>query len=364
MTSTRTLAAACAISALCGTAFAQVVDFDPIPGLEQRANRHQYLTSHNAYDNDTWSLALQLDALNVWDLELDVRFNNEGQSNPLDRYEIFHDCVTAFGTFTLNQACAEVKTTQRYNNGLFFLNIELGDAWGFCDDWDDLTPAQHDRNVDDILKWHFGNAAYTRSDFLSDGSKWPSVQELVRRGKRVIPHIRYQGPSSALERYIKRSASTNNSLIVWNSDNPNAVLDDLDDNHLARYWDSCSSVDWLNALNSGFSFVATDCVYDWFIGPFGQLVHPPYPMYVRTFSLGSQGGTAGLPFVGGAGIIAAGNRASVYSSLAPVSTSHTSRAGIIPVLVTPGTYSVSTAGQVIGGPIILQSRDGSPVTLN
>ena len=381
MMSTKALLAALLVAGIPGSPFAQVVDFDPIPGLEQPANRHQYYSSHNSHL--ITSLALQLDLINVWEIELDVHYVNEGQPSGLDKYQVFHTCADDTDELPLKLAMDQIKATQRFQDGLFFLNIQPGPAPGTlgifgCDDWEDLTTFNHDVNVDNIITSKLGiEKIYTNADFLADGQVWPSVQELVRRGKRVVVHVRYQSPNynpvNTSLKFLKRSSGLDSSLAFWNSDDENASFMDLGDKHMARYYPSdsiCESIfepgNWNDAINSGFNFPATNCVdvSDDFLEQLDRF-HPPYPMYaISTFS--SFGiGTALAELSGASGVLnAIQTWVQHYNGLFPLSPSHTSRAGIIPILMSSGTYDFSGSGGVIDGPVILQSRFGTPVTLN
>ncbi len=375
MNTRRALPAFLALAVLASIQSGQLPAFDAIPELEPRANRHQYYSSHNSYAR-TATLSAQLDFYNVWEIELDVRFNNEGQTDPDDRYEIFHDCTTV-GTRTLKQALSEIKGTRRFQDGLFFLNIELGDAVGPCDDWDDLPPETHDANVESIILAELGfSNIYRETEFTApapDDGRWPSVQELVRRGKHVIVHMVYQGNSGG--QFFRRGTGVNASgRVIWNSDDEDASLLDLGDRHMARYYPSgltgpgCIPIleqgDWDDAYANGFNFPSTNCVSDSGFLALRRRFHPPYPMYATNVANPLlQYGTPGSRFSGVAGLAQAVGWVQMYNARPPIAPSHTSRAGVIPILMAPGSYPVSSGGVRLEGPIVLQSENGAPVTI-
>jgi hypothetical protein len=333
-----------------------------VEGLEPRMNRHQFFGSHNAYQDDQ-SITSQLDGWNVWMIELDVRWENGA-------YRVFHHCLDGAGSASFDTYLSEIAATERIKDGLFFLNLEVGPAWGTCDEWGEKNPGQHMYDIEEILKAEFGESAFYSNSTLKnlDNNQWPSVQELLRRGIHIVPISNWTHgmfhPMGQPEDFGDLGD------FFWNNDDPYVSIPTLGDKFMSRFWEgaSCAGEDEdeiLDAVDNGFNFIDTNCVGE-INGDYSSkepFFHPPYPMYVvKDFNPGLFArGTHDQPFQNGlGGLLAAVNRISQYNQLAPPSTEpgHTSRASIIPVRMEPGTYDVGS-GYYLNTPVTLQVDGGS-----
>ena len=377
------------LAVLAGADAAQ--DFGVVDGLEPLANRHQYYSSHNSYPIDFWpisndppSLTSMLDGWNVWEIELDVRYNDEGQSNWKDKYEIFHDCWTAIGTYKLSEALSEITQTTRWQDGFFFLNLETGDAPGTCDDW--VDGQTHIPEIVQLVLDHFPiQSIFTENDWNPSGvegeAAWPSIQELVRSGKRVaiFCNDRIQGswgvPKIFLHRSQPLSFGDPNSA-QWNIDESDKTIPPIGDGNMSRYFPADSlctlgeELDWDEAWWSGFNFPATNCIDNSEFYEERFYFHPPYPMYAVPLDLNQHAdhwGVVNDPLEGVDELLwTIENWIQFYNSRPPIAPSGASRAGIIPIKMKGGhPWDFTNGGaspQVLEGPVVLVA-DSSVVTL-
>lgn len=309
-----------------------------VPG-ESRANRHQYVSLHNAYQGEP-NVADALDRWNVWDLELDVRWRDDfGYTG----FYILHHCADPSGEGPLSDYLIPISSTKRVQDGFFFLNIEFGD--GYLCLFNAVFPSNYlDLFEAEILNYFTLSEIYTWQDLVADGMKWPSTQELIRRGKRVAIHInRYDDRLTPI--FFRRAglSASGGTLAFYNTgDETENGASILGDRYFSRRYPaaSClgeSNFNWETAFANGFSFPSTNCV-ELRIDDHQYDFYPPTPMYVATSNDGLVGwtGTAGKPHAGGTGLLQAILETQIYESNAGED-----NAGVIKIK--PGAYDVSSA---------------------
>jgi len=364
----------------------------PRPG-ESRANKHQYLSSHNSYQRPV-SIHDQLDHWNVWEIELDVRWNVECFGS--DDFYVLNYCYDPLGgNDWLNNYLGEIAGTQRMQEGFFFLNLELADGpyfqpclGGCLSATVPYFPSDYMVQLEGRMLAYFGlDAIYTWQDFVTDNYAWPSPQELIRRGKHVAINVNDVDGNSLNTIFFRRSpacCNTNYSdnTAFWNTENWSLQPNLSGDRFLARSWPVtgylpayCAIEDksktW-TAYHNGFNFPNTNCVRDFAQDP-NFLVHPPEPMIVVPTTPSSiQLGTWGAPYAEGQGLVNACDRVDAYNAhVVTPSTSPRLHPSTTTILLNPGpagtTYTVSAAGGELKGPVILTRQPGpssNPVVLN
>jgi hypothetical protein len=383
------LATTVALTLASGMVSAQQIEPGGIKaGLETRMNRHQFFGSHNAWQDDL-TLTEQLDGYNVWVVELDVRRINGG-------WEVLHSCIDGEGQAPFNSYIAELAQTQRAEDGLFFLNLEIG-AIGSCDDWEDEMDDLMDtgltvnqviflwmEEIREYLIFWFGiDALYTRDEFdFVDGHKWPSAQELLRRGRHVIPMASYQDNSApwVFHRLDFVEDFGDSEQTFWNSNDHEEDIPNLNDRHMARFWESAncfgeSSSDWIAGVNNGFSIVDTNCVEE-YLGDYAGVAskfHPPVPQYALASAtphpFSTSLGTSLKPWLGAEELLDAFQKIDDYNALAPASNEpgHTSRTTSIPIeLIGAGPWELTDlvpGTLIIDSNVVLQAIPGAPTVL-
>ena len=328
-----------------------------------------YKSSHNAYDRHE-SLASQIDDYNVWQLELDVYDYRGG-------LKVNHNCdpasIDASSTleFLLEKMVSE---SARFRDRFTIIYVDLkGDghdqcvyAWG----------SELGQRLTEAFESRLGKERiYTSAMFVDrDQSRWPSHQELVRRGLNWGVVIDWHGTAPA-------QANPDGVFFAVAQTDPfdssreaaNAVLINVDggcdaapvsvspgstnERWLYRAYpgpcgQNCDQLDgmyWSIAVANRYNFVATNCIdRDHTFQPPTQ---SPDPLLVssRVATTCPQNyaacewGTAGFPFKD---LSAALRRAS------PMTT----------VLVNAGTYTVTASGpMLVGQPMELRAIDGNVV---
>lgn len=348
---------------LSGGALAQhVPETTPRPG-EQRLNRFQYHAIHNAFVRGS-TLAEQVDDWGAFQLELDVWYDNGG-------YDVQHNSCDTVGEDTLESYLADLGGSQALQDGLVFLDLQLHDeASGDCSDGFSDFPANWVTGLRSILESHLGAGVfYTFGEFRDvDQYRWPSLQELLRRGKHVVVF-----KNSTFDDFYFNRQPLNDCRGEWDP-NPissantrvevNTSVDshcwDLGDRWVSRHYPSAqlcfaeSDSAWSDSVDDGFTFVATNCDDD------GDRIadprlHPPVPLLVdQSTGHSEQYGTRGRPYAGAAGFAAAVQRIRDHQDVQGASN--------VPIRLEAGTFS--TGGALEGTPpyMTLTARNG-PVTL-
>jgi hypothetical protein len=342
---------------------------DPAPG-ESPANYQQYFSSHNSYQRDE-SLTEQLDFYNVWEIELDVRWRENAlcQGGGTGFY-ILHACEDPVGRGWLVDSLNEIAATRRMQDGFFFLNLELGDAsvkyacLG-CGVEGPSFPPSYLTLLQSLILDTFSDSVYTWQDFVADGKQWPSIQELLRRGKHVAVYANDIGNVGSIFFEITESVGfAVDPVAVWNTDDPSTDISGTGERFLTRRYPDpyCwmeDSSDYYSAREHGFSHLSTNCIQEW--APIVWLFHPPLPTYlVPVGGAGLQLGTWGLPYRGGVGVVAACQRAGDYDEEICSGVACRSHPSTITLELVGGTYNVSggSEGVVLDCPVTLTAVFG------
>jgi hypothetical protein len=336
--------------------------------VEEPFNVGIYKASHNSYDRNE-SLAEQIYAYNVWQLELDIYdFNGE--------FRVNHNCdpasVSTADTldFLLDKMVQESRMrSQRFT--VIYVDLKGNGLDGCLYSWG--------TQIKERLKSSFasalGNNLYHASDFINrDQSVWPSYQELVRRGHNWAVVIDWHGETPT-------NAASDDFLFYATSSNPpgvesdNTVLVNVEGGcdasptndapagrngrWLYRLWpgscaSDCSQMDgayWTNGVAKEYTFIASNCVNN--DHTFQPPTHSSDPLFVNPAAKvrcpngygRCDWGTMVFPFH---------NLRDAIKRASPAVT----------VLIRGGQYQVTAPGRplVVNQPMILQNENG-PVTM-
>lgn len=342
----------CLLLALAQTCFAQhIPELSPRPG-EQRLNRFQFKTTHNSFERDNGlldrvSITDQLDRYDAWCVEFDLRWH-EGNND----FYIFHDCADEAGNDTLDVFLTEINATHRRAAGVTFLYFDSGDI-GPCFLYPNIVPKPSNwmALLQAKLTSYFGNSVYTWNEFMIDGWSWPSPQELLRRGKHIIPIV-----NSSDSSYLFGFTSGSSSVGFVNTPDATQTITaaDLGDQLLARWYPTGWTCDfnngeWTTAVTHNFTFPASNCS-----DMNESRLHPPLPTYMGFPAVTDAGrGTWMDPFIGTNGFKNAINAVASHQV--------TKGASIVTIQSNVGTYSapsrISSAVRLTsaGGTTRLQS---------
>lgn len=348
------------LALLTGSVFGQHVnESEPRPG-ETRANRHKFPAVHNAYQRDI-TLTESLDEYNVSEIELDVRWRTIGGT---EEFHVRHFCgflgLATRGEASLDDYLIEIGATRRIEEGFFFLNIEFSDNDFSCLTDTGFIP-KFPANYLSLFKAELVNripedSVYTWGDFEVDQMKWPSIQELLRRGKHVAININKSvGSDTSNKFYFRRAGLGDTSeaqVAFWNTDDEEATIPDQGDRYFSRRYPSITCaleglVQWNQAYNAGFNFPATNCP--------GKLnapeFHLPIPFFIQAEGVGAlatERGTRDAPFGGTNEFIDA------QEDLRHYNTEVSPSAGVLSMKT--GTYD---APAIIDVPMTINARDGT-----
>lgn len=382
-----------AFAGLTGSALAQTA-FGTLPGensnyvgLEQRFNQLQYHATHNSYQRDLNFLEVvpsvdireQLDSYNVWCIELDVRWSETASD-----FWVFHSCLDDFGSNSLDYHLNLIQGSRRIVDGFTYVDLETWEI-GPCVFFPSIVPKPvgWKSSLRDKLLARFGSKIYTQDNFLNDGSRWPSAQELIRRGKHIAFQIK--GPNTSnnhLDFFFAANGvyddpNTPSSDESLNTQNENLVVTPglLGDDRMARHYPggltcpSESSSEYTTAVGNGFTFTAANCSEKWGV----PQLHPPIPTYVnQTPHSPSPRGTWNHPYHGTSGIDTLFTSSAIHA--------HFSAPSMVVGSIEGGVYQLTTGGpKTLGGPLTvnipflgqftaptpvrLTARDGQLVTL-
>jgi hypothetical protein len=247
-------------------------EFEPRAG-EQRFNRFVYKASHNSFERRE-SLNEQIDTWNVWSLELDLWcYGNQILVAHQDPCGI--SCCPCdapdFGS-RLDEVARAATRSQRVTWLDLQLHVTSRDAAAFCD------------RIEATLRAKLGSERiYRAAEFAAppphgDGLRWPSSQELVRRGKNFII-VAHPCPEHG---FFFRTTTTfppskdeSVNAVLAVVENAAATAGDLGDRYLSRTWHgsclgfpdlrqhcNCEIDDdfWNRAIRMNFNFIATYCI--------------------------------------------------------------------------------------------------------
>jgi hypothetical protein len=308
---------------------------------EQRFNLGIYKASHNSYERDE-SNASQIDNWNCWCLEFDIVWH------PDSTVRVQHGCGDPFAPL-LSTHLGLVNQSVESADRVTVIYLEMKPA---CSNWPARTVYRD--AIRSALISEFGNTVYLSGEFkTTDNSRWPSYQELLRRGYRWVVILDEEETGFADDNYFFGMARGNpatafepNSVLI-NSGNDDMVPDrgsqpdrwmfrayptprcDLGDNE--DYYD--------DAVANGYTFVATNCIDRHYT--MAPTTHSASPVHVTPAGTGTAFGTLAFPYRQGSGLVQAVQRASPR----------------VPVRLNAGLYQVP-AGTRLSRPVVLQSQGG------
>jgi hypothetical protein len=270
---------------------------------EARFNAYKYKASHNSYRRSE-DLDVQIDDYNVWCVELDLKYDKD-ESVPANKIKVEHLCVDSGVGQKFEDALTELNrsSTARYKATVLWLQLaddRSGNACGY-DDWKQSEKGTWLHLIKNSLTNKLGaSTIYPSTEFVDqDNQRWPSQQELVRRGYKWIVVIDRGGLSVDLWNDDLLFSEITDPLLDGNgATDAFRNKDGGTDANTHQYtfaangarWMrraypnalECVSSDgayWENAIAEGFNLIATDCVDD-----HGMVtdprVHSPVPLYV------------------------------------------------------------------------------------
>jgi len=310
------------------------------PG-EQRFNAAVYKASHNSYERDE-SLASQIDDWNCWCLELDLVWHTDNQ------IRVQHGCSS--GDELLFTRLTQIAASVDAGNRVTVVYLEMK---GACEAW----PARsvYRNYIRSAMDSAFFNGVYPAIEFkTTDQHRWPSYQELLRRGYFWIIILDEEETGFADDDYFFGMARGNpptafedNSVLI-NSDDDDDVpnFGNEPDRWLFRAYPTpvCGPGDdadyFHDAAANGYNFVATNCIDHAYtmITP----THSPAPFHVAPGDINAtQYGTLGYPYRSADGFMLATLRVSP----------------MVPIVIETGVYDVSPSFQ-ISRPMVLKTNGG------
>lgn len=249
--------------------------------IEQPFNDGIYKGSHNSYARKE-TLAEQVVDFNVWQLELDV-FDYSGS------LKVTHDCDPASiaGAPSLAGLLTELGETVRAARFSRFTVLYVDLKGNGIDGCSYAWGSQLDDRLRDAFTGALGQSEiYPAAEFVTrDHSRWPSYQELARRGYRWGVIIDWHGaPSPAASADDLLFLATSDALPDAEALSGNTALLNVGGGcdaapvgsgstqrgtrFLARLWPGscapdCSQMNgnyWARGVAFGYNFVATNCV--------------------------------------------------------------------------------------------------------
>lgn len=340
-----------------------VPEHTPRPG-ERRFNTNIFKASHNAYERDE-SYAEQLDDMNSWGLELDIQWIG-------NQFFVAHrSCST---DKPLSGQLPLVAQSATWRDKVTVLWFEVNNDGDCHLPSPDVYEANLKSLIDQVFDW---SRVYTPTDFFTDTSgdngRWPSWQEMVRRGKNLIiviernkhglphfPHpynkwffeVTYEWPTG-----IPKDGDPDwqKNVAFYNADGNGNFSFDKGDYWGSRLWPSprCSSVlededDWHKHVKSGATIVATNCLSDHWTQA-STRVHPPQPTFVNNAAEGAQYGTQRFPYGMWSGLVKAMQRTAMYGTSTEIQ-------------ISPGDYIITGANPAtLKNPMVFKAPLGGVV---
>lgn len=338
---------------------------------EKRFSQFVYKASHNSFVRDD-ALDKQVDDFNVWQLELDIAWDTNGGGGTFNGVVVDHDCLLGKAQ-TLGDSLNELSKSKTLNSRFTVIMMELKDPNNNSQSCRDAWPAR------DVYRADISNAivanltfdrVYTPDEFDSiDNLTWPSMQELLRRGKNycIVLNEIVTGQVSSPFFFNKEFDNPPNPAYADNrilyslnggfdlATKNDAVVDESQIANKDRYlWraypgranclDTNGDGDdsfWNKMVNRGFNFVASNCVDD-----NDQILdtrtHAPQPLYVDKNDLNNkQYGTHGYPVN------------LLESAMVRASPS------MVDIMIKPGTYSLLPGFNVMVKPMTFKANGGA-----
>ena len=325
---------------VCAAAVAQ----DNVGPNEQRFNAGVYKASHNSYDRDE-SYASQIDNWNCWCLELDLHWHRD------DTIRVHHLCGVPNSGSLLGGELQQIAQSIEQNDRVTVVYLELK---GAClTNWP--SRATYRGAIRSAINAAFGAAVYPSSEFKTvDQFRWPSYQELLRRGDHWVVILDEQETGFADDDFFFGMARGNpatafepNSVLINSDDDDDAPRRGTQpDRWMFRAYPTlfCGTPDdedyYDDAIANGYTFVATNCIdHHYTMTP---NTHSASPVRVTSGGSGIGFGTLSFPFRLGDGLVRAVERASPR----------------VPVSIVGGAYRVPPSTRLTR-PCVLQANGGT-----
>lgn len=312
------------------------------PG-EHRFSEGIYKASHNSYERDE-SYASQVDNWNCWCLELDLHWHGD------DTIRVHHLCDDDGPSLRteLGQITQSVEQADRVT--VVYLELKGGCLFS---QWPERRIYRS--ALRSLVTEAFGDAIYPASEFKAvDQFRWPSYQELLRRGYRWIVIVDEEATGFADDEFFFGVARGNppaafedNSVLV-NFSGSDTVPDrgEQPDRWLFRaypgiFCDVGDSEGYFDrAVSHGYNLIATNCIDRHYT--MTPTTHSPSPVRVTSGGSGNEFGTFAFPYRFGDGLLRAVARASA----------------MVPISVVGGMYHVP-AGTRLDRPVVLRANGGT-----
>lgn len=284
---------------------------------EQRLNRFQWIGSHNAFqrvdpDGDyLMPLSEQLDEYGHRYFEIDIRWD-ETLNNGNGGWKVQHNCIDLTGRSELENHLVDIASSDALYNSFIFLDFQINKHNAFEYNCFDVLPSTVLADLKNTLIAYIPeDYFYTGDDYIEiDNRRWPSQQELLRRGKHVAvttASTHTTGTGNDYSFYFDtvdgdpNLANGNSALITSGGEFQQY---DLGDSLVSEFYPTGGTCQndpaWSIAVDSGYTFPTKYClakaddIND-------ARIHPPNPIHVSTVALlaGPQFGTRDRPFAGG-----------------------------------------------------------------
>ncbi len=312
--------------------------------------QQQFKATHNSFQLSR-DMDDQIDDYNNWLLELDLHYEN-GQ------IIVEHHCADLVGSQSFAAAMAEIARSVTWSQKVTFIylnRVTSGTGFECYDEW----PSGYQELIKNQIFAAVGEERiYKYADFYwDDSSVWPSVQELVRRGRNFV--ISIDGDSDQ-EAYfflnsivvpVEGGCDAGGSPAPWTAEH----------NRLGRLypggWQGICSTSCLfqdddyfdDGVRQGYTFIANNCVED--EDCVDTRLHSPMPYFVSPSGTPDhQWGTLAYPRVGPFGL---------WLALQVVSP-------MVEIQMLPGTYAVTDLPPPLPGgplrinrPMVLIKRSGA-----
>lgn len=291
---------------------ATIFAFWPAFASAQALDAFMYKGSHNSYrrpfpndpiSNPRLPLNEQVARWNCYELELDVCRKDDGTNELV----IKHDCLPGAQELSFPGLLEELLSDPLVLERFTFINIErkLSDCCNsagncaviFDELWDEFE-------VVGALYGLPNSVYYTPMDFAADHERWPTVTELVRRGKHFAISVNANCASDPYDRMFLRTNPNDTGGEVLNVDGTPDLTQypappSLIDRHVWRNYpngDGQQAVPpfrWTWALNNGINLVTTNDIRAVYSNIEYRLMCP-IPLYVNPASNGDiANGTLG-----------------------------------------------------------------------
>lgn len=281
----------------------------PVQPGEQPLDAYRYKASHNTYERNE-NNARQIDEYNCWAVEFDINWDGS-DAGLFDRgIWVAHSCPIAGETRSMRSELVETLQADTIRSRATILWLEMKDN-SVCSDFGSWPANYHELVFDRVssalqdvgMDW---DNVYTPFDFfLTDNQRWPSYQELVRRGKFLIFVLEDEnGGFSSL--FFNATDSPGN----WNGNYNVAFVNreqgsfpsdtSVRPSHIDRwmwrsYPDGVTGDDsWDTAMDRSFNLVSTNKIDHTYTNE--SRAYPSAPLFVNGTFGGTEWGTLLRPF--------------------------------------------------------------------